>query len=304
MRDRHSIDAPVLVLGGSGFLGRHVVRSLVASGARVYAASRVPWTEEGEAVVCDASEPGAAEALLRSLEPRAVLLCAAMARAGDCEREPEAARRLNVELPGEVARATRAAGVRLVHVSTDLVYGASVPGPSGFAEEDTPGPLHTYGRSKAAGERAVLEADPDAVVARLPLLFGDSDGRGLGASDQLLHALERGQAPLLFTDEWRTPLEVGDAAKALVELAGVEVRGLLHVAGPDRMTRYELGLLVLRSAGRGPEAIRAGTRAELGLERSRGKDCSLDASRARALLASPLRGPRAVFGADASRGSA
>ena len=83
-------------------------------------------------------------------------------------------------------------------------------------------------------------------------------------------------------------------AAALVELAGRSETGLLHVAGPERVNRHQLGLLALEAAGlsedEARERVRAGTRADLGLEH-RPADVSLDARRARALLRAPLRAP-------------
>ena len=101
-------------------------------------------------------------------------------------------------------------------------------------------------------------------MARLPLLYGNSGGRGLGASDSLLEAIERGEKPRLFVDEWRTPLEVSNAAEALVELLEFDHGGVLHLAGPDRVTRHEFGLAVLRlpwASSPGPPAARSRRRA-------------------------------------------
>ncbi len=158
------------------------------------------------------------------------------------------------------------------------------------------GPVSRYGETKAAGERAVLETSPEALVVRLPLLYGDSGGRGLGATDALLAAVARGERPRLFEDEFRTPLDVDVAARALVELLlDSGVAGVLHVAGKERLARYELGLALLAAAGFDPAraraAVLAGTRRQAGLETTRPADVSLDASRARDMLRMELPGP-------------
>jgi dTDP-4-dehydrorhamnose reductase len=278
-----------LVLGGSGFLGAHVVAQ---AGPDVVVAGR----EEGSYAdfrKLDALVPGQIELVLDSVRPARVILCTALSSVADAEKYPGLARALNVEFPRLVAVWCARTGARLVHVSTDLVFGGNDPPPTGFREEDPPAPLSDYGRSKAAGESAVLHAHPKALVVRLPLLYGDSFGRGRGASDSLLAAIARGERPTLFTDEWRTPLDVANAAQALVELAGTDSSGRLHVGGPDRVSRYELGLLVLRSRGTSDEAARAAirpaTRAEAGLEATRARDASLDSRLSSSLLATPLR---------------
>jgi len=289
----------VLVLGASGFLGPHLIAAARAAGRRVCSAGRCAppagAPQADEHVTWDALAPRALEQLIDATRPDELVSAAALARVEECERDPARARALNAELPGALASLCRARGLRLVQLSTDLVFGAARPGHGGFREEDAPGPVHEYGRSKAAGEARVLAAWPEALVVRLPLLYGDSYGRGLGASDQVLAALARGERPALFSDEWRTPLEVGDAAAALLELLGGDARGLLHVGGPERLTRWELGQALLAARGLAPDAVRAVRRAELALAGPRPEDVSLDSRRARARLGRALRAPRAAL---------
>lgn len=293
----------VLILGGSGFLGVHLVRAAAAAiqgdggWDGVVSASRDPALSARltppagvSSRPVDAVAPGRLEDLLADLCPVAVILATALSRVGECERYPGLAEELNVRLPERVARWCAGRGARLVHVSTDLVFGGEPPrDPAGFREDDSPAPVHVYGRTKARGEERVLELAPDALVVRLPLLYGDSLGRGLGASDQVLAAVAAGERPRLFTDEWRAPLDVGDAAEALVELAGRPERGLLHVAGPERLSRLELGRRVLDAAGLPGDAVEPALRADLGLEQQRPEDCTLAAERAAACLGTRLR---------------
>jgi len=293
----------LLLVGASGFLGPHLVRAARRRGLRVAAVSRRPAAgpraagavpdELHELDAAGTDAPRRLADLLEAARPSALLLAAALARVEECERDPARAAALNVELPAAAARLARAHDLRLVHLSTDLVFGAHPPRGARYAEDDPPSPVHAYGRSKAAGEGAVLAADPRALVLRLPLLYGDSFGRGLGASDQVLAALARGEPPTLFDDEWRTPLEAGNAAEAVLELLSGDAHGLLHLAGPARVSRHELALAVLAAHGRAGEAgrLRAVTRAALGLASQRPADVSLDARRATELLALRLLAP-------------
>ena len=283
-----------LILGGSGFLGAHLVRAWRGAWPAIRCVSAARNPEHGAtpgAVVhaWDALDAGSTERLFSEFEPGVVISAAALSRVGDCEREPDLAVSLNTELPGRLARLAEERGVRMLHISTDLVFGGRPAQGERYSEADQPSPLGHYGATKAAGEEQALAAG--ALVVRLPLLFGESGGAGAGASDGLFAALGRGERPGLFSDEWRTPLEVGSAARALVELAGGGAQGLLHLAGAVRLSRFELGCRLLRAAGMGDSAseLRCITRAEAGMA-TRASDVSLDASRALGLIRSALIG--------------
>lgn len=292
-----------IVLGGSGFVGAHVVRAALEHAREiarkrrrrrgwVVSVSRDPergldgtetnlFTAKLDAIADPSPEP-----LFADLAPTRVILLTALSSIGDCERYPGLARALNVDFPRKIAEICERRSIRLVHVSTDLVFGATPPGDSGFREGDPPAPLSLYGRTKAEGEVAVLQACASALVVRLPLCW-DEQGRGCGASEPLLDAVRKHAQVRLFTDEWRTPLHVADAARALVEVAFGTAHGWLHVAGPERITRYDLGLSLLIASGLDPTraraAIQATTREKEGCEATRPADVCLDSTRARDL---------------------
>jgi dTDP-4-dehydrorhamnose reductase len=111
---------------------------------------------------------GAVENLIDEVQPDWVINCAALAIVDACERDPNLARKFNVEFPGKLAAIVARGGARLIHISTDAVF----DGQRGdYTEDDTPNPLSVYARTKLEGEWAVSEADPNAIVARVNL-FG------------------------------------------------------------------------------------------------------------------------------------
>lgn len=266
-----------VLLGGSGFLGRHVRLQLRERGMPFACLGRTELPGE-RFFEFDATHPEGFEELCDSLDPALVLDCAAMARAAQCEREPERAWRLNRDLPERIAFWCRRRGARFVHVSTDLVFAGDAPA-GGYDERATPAPANLYGRTKAAGEARVLALGGDSLIVRLPLLYGDSGGREDGASDSLVAAVRRGERPGLFTDEWRTPLWVEDAARALCDLARTDERGIVHVPGPERLSRHELGIRVLEAFGLPADAVRGVLQAELFPAGDRARDVSLASTR-------------------------
>jgi dTDP-4-dehydrorhamnose reductase len=174
-----------------------------------------------------------------------------------------------------VARAAAALGVRLVHLSTDVVFDGRKGAP--YVEADPLSPVTEYGRAKAEAEVRVALAHPDALLVRTSLLYG-------GGTPSKHELAARDPGFTFFTNEIRSPVQVTDLAEALLELAELDVAGPLHVAGADGVSRAELAELIRGAPVRSEPA-----------PESRPLDCSLDSSRAQALLRTQLRGVREVL---------
>jgi dTDP-4-dehydrorhamnose reductase len=271
--------ARLLVTGGSGYLGGEVVRLAADAGWAVAGTSHRTLGP----VPLDVRDPAAVAALVAELRPGCVIHTAYLQDGPD-------AWATNVEGSANVAAAAAAAGARLIHISTDLVFDGSAGRP--YREDDPAEPVIEYGRSKAAAERAVLLAHPAATVVRTSLIYG---GEVLSGHERRILEVVDGRADLaFFTDELRCPVRVGDLARALLALAQMPAPGPLHLAGADGVSRYEFACLVATAKGHPSDHLRTTTSAETAPHRPR--DCRLDSSRAAALLGGPLPGVRAVLG--------
>jgi dTDP-4-dehydrorhamnose reductase len=198
---------------------------------------------------------------------------------------------VNVEGTRAVAAATVAAGARLVHLSSDLVFPGT--GTRALTEDDEPRPVTPYGVSKLEAERV---CPPEALLVRTSLIYG---GPEPGPQERFaLDAADGVSDMAFFTDELRCPIAVADLAAAVLELAALgsdphpPPTGPLHVAGADALTRYEFAQLICARHGRDPAALRG----EPGGP-DRPKHIVLDSSRARARLRVRLRGAREVLAA-------
>src|SRR5262245_5057706 len=221
---------PLLVPGASALLGWTVARAAIARGISVSCTARSerpPGLEKAAWLRTDLALPGQPTLLLREVRPSALVHCAAIPEIGACEAEPGAAWALNAGAVAEIARAALETGLRWIQVSTDLVFdGTAAP----YRPGDAPRPLSTYGATKALGERLALSSGGNALVVRIPLLFGASATGGRSASERILLAVRRGEEVVLFRDEWRTPLDAGEAASALPALRASDRTGIPHVA--------------------------------------------------------------------------
>ena len=261
----------LLITGASGYLGSELMRR--ADGATgTHLTTARPGT-----VPLDVRDAAAVAALVRRSRPR-VVIHTAYSEAGDDE-----ALAINEQGSRNVARAAAEAGARLVHISTDLVFDGALGRP--YTEDDDPRPLIEYGRQKLIAEEAVRGEHPRPLIVRTSLIYG-----GPGAEpSRHERAIREPGGMRFFTDELRSPVQVGDLASALLDLAGHDAAGVLHVAGADDVSRYEFARLIADD----PDSIKSGLAAEHPTPRP--LDCRLDSSRARALITTRLRGVREVL---------
>ena len=269
----------LLITGSSGYLGSELARQAPdATGTYLTA-------ERPGAVRLDVRDAHAVGRLMRELRPSSVIHTA-YSEARDVD-----ARAVNVDGSRNVARAAADVGARFVHVSTDLVFDGALGRP--YTEDDEPRPITGYGCQKLAGEAAVREELPDALVVRTSLIYGGAEP---SRHERLvLEAADGGASVRFFSDELRNPVQVGDLATVLLELAGSDAVGTLHVAGADGVSRHEFARLVAVAAGRDPETLESGLAADH--PDPRPLDCRLDSTRARARVGVDLRGVREVLGA-------
>lgn len=220
------------------------------------------------------------EVALDQARPDAVVHSAALPDVDRCEREPALAQVCNVDAPAALARLCRARGIRLVALSTDLVF----EGGHSFATEADPArPVLAYGRSKLAGEEALLAEDDTAAVVRVALVHGRGHGSRATASESIAWSLRAGRPVRLFTDQIRTPVDAESVADAIERILEREQAGRFHLGGPERLSRYDLGRRVAALLGLPAEGIEAIREADLGLT-PRPADVSLDHARARDVL--------------------
>jgi dTDP-4-dehydrorhamnose reductase len=274
----------ILLTGASGQLGGYLLRALVNDGVPVVAWSgaqtgRLFGVELQAVDLADAKQVASA---FRSAAPTAVLHAGAIAAVTECRRNPERAHQVNTQATRVLAELAQQSGARILFVSTDLVF----DGEKGwYREEDAPSPLSVYGRTKAAAESAIL-AVAQGLVVRVSLLFGPSIVGRPNFFDHQVAALRHGQAMTLFSDEWRTPISFVTAAQALLTLVRSNSVGILHLGGPERMSRLQMGQRLAAYLGVDPFAVLAEPRNAGSAADPRPRDTSLDASRWRELFPS------------------
>ncbi|AOL08897.1 MULTISPECIES: SDR family oxidoreductase [Burkholderia] len=291
-----STDLPtILLIGAAGLLGRAVAASLAReSSLNLVATIRNPQSAGAKRLALppenlaelDVLDEPALEHLFATCRPAAVIICAAERRPDVCERDPAAARAINVTAQARIGVLAARYGAWTLGISTDYVFdGKAAP----YREDAAPNPLNIYGRTKLEGEAALLAASPLSCVLRLPLLFGPIVDWSESAVTSLVPAIvasARPGADAVGMDAWaiRYPTYTPDVADVIRDLtlrhlAGASITGLRHWSAEEPMTKYDIAQRI--AAALGIEA--ALKRIDQPTDATpRPYDCHLDASRVRA----------------------
>ncbi|MFQ5719452.1 MAG: dTDP-4-dehydrorhamnose reductase [Acidobacteriota bacterium] len=226
-----------VVLGSEGRAGR-AIASLLASVA--------PDTVAATRVELDITDYFGLRWELERLEADLVINAAAWSDVDACESDPGRAFAVNATGALNAARAAAACGARMVHLSTDYVFDGTKGEP--YVETDDPAPLSVYGRSKMAGELAVLAEHPGALIVRTAWLFG-GDGRRPDFVDRILSAGRTSRQISVVSDQRGSPTPVRDLSEGVIALVHSRARGLVHVAGAEGVDRLGFAAAILDAAG-------------------------------------------------------
>ena len=277
----------ILVTGASGLLGlnfalQHAAQHEITGVVNSQALRGAPFAVRG----ADLGLPGSGAALLEAERPEILLHCAAVANLEVAERDPALAQRVNADLPGELAETSRRLGVRMVHLSTDAVFDGT-QGP--YSETDEPNPLSAYARSKRAGELAVLQANPRAIVARVNF-YGWSLGGRRSLAEFFFNNLSAGKTANGWTDVFFCPLEVTLLAETLLRLAELDCRGIYHVVSSQCWSKYAFGCAIAQRFGLDEGLITPLSVQQGGLTAARSPNLGLNTDKLTSALGTPAPG--------------
>lgn len=218
----------VWITGAGGLIGNYLVQT-----APRFAPT---WQVRGlTRAELDLLDTNAVRNAFREHRPALVIHCAAMSKTPDCQAQPCLAHRVNVDVTALLAKL--AVELPLIFFSTDLVFDGRE---GGYHETSPVSPVNVYGETKAAAETIVM-ANPRHTVLRTSLNAGVSPTGNRAFNEQIHRAWQRGETLWLFTDEFRCPIPAVVTARVVWELVRRRQTGLFHVAGRERLSRYEMG---------------------------------------------------------------
>ncbi len=234
----------IVISGGNGMVGRVLAAQARRDGREVVAVESSEW---------DITDPSAAGRFVASGD--VVINCAAYTKVDAAEADPQRAYAVNAVGPENLAVACMRVGAGLVHISTDYVFSGDFAGadPHPYEIDDPTGPLSVYGRTKLAGERAVLAAMPEAHVVRTAWVY-QGEGADFVAS---MRRAAAGDDPVeVVADQIGSPTYAEDLAGALLQVADQAVTApLVHAANVGQVSRFEQARAVFELSGADPQRV-------------------------------------------------
>ena len=276
----------LLVTGASGFLGWNLCQQ-AQSNWQVYGTYfshevTIPGVTLSKV---DLKDYAALNELFNSIKPDAVIHTAAASKPNYCQTHRQEAYAVNVDAAVNIARLCSERNIPCAFTSTDLVFDGKNPR---YKETDPVCPINYYGEQKAIAEQKMSEIYPAIALCRMPLMFGAPSPVSPSFLQGMVSNLKTGKEINLFTDEFRTPASARAASGGLLLAIEKQVRGVLHLGGKDRISRYDFGLLIADILQLSPDLIKPGKQADVVMVAPRSPDTSLDSSKAFALGYQPL----------------
>ena len=245
----------VALVGGKGMLARMILQNRPA-GWEIHSFDLPEF---------DITDPDRVLATFRELRPDIILNCAACTNVDGCESDAGTAMRVNGDAPGFLAHAAIETGALLVHISTDYVFDGSKQTPC--SEEDAPGPRSVYGRSKLAGETAVISSGLRRYfIVRTSWLYGPG---GRNFVESILRLAAEREELRIVADQTGSPTYTGDLARAIFNLVGLamnpsqstsgDLYGIYHFSNEGTCSWYDFAVEILKNARNGNFPLRVKT---------------------------------------------
>jgi dTDP-4-dehydrorhamnose reductase len=275
----------IVVTGSSGLLGRILV-NLLKNDYEVIGIDKHALTNEPDALALDITQtPGALESMVK-LRPSVVVHTAAETNVDLCETDHEHARMINVEGTANVAEACAKSGAKMIFISTDYVFDGTK---GNYSEIDQPNPISFYGLSKLEAERIVIFKLPNALVMRASVLYGWHPSK-LNFGTWVINGLRKRQTLRVVKDHINSPTLANNLAMAIRVAIERGSEGLLHVAGSERISRFDFARKIAKSFDLDESLLVPVEMRDLNWVAKRPRDSSLDVAKAEKELGIQLLG--------------
>lgn len=276
-----------LVIGASGLVGTALLEVCRRNGDQV--TGTFYSHEHPGMVLLDLRDKSAVYRLLHEIRPDVIYLPAAATNVDSCELHERESFEVNVTGPGNVVEGARDLPGKIVYFSTDYVFDGT-KGP--YTEKDLPNPLSIYGRHKLAAEELITRLAASYLIVRTTWVYGvEQPPRNFVA--RTVQQLGSGVAMRTPVDQWGNPTYAPNLAELVHEAVRKDLTGILNIAGPEVVNRYQLALAAAEVFHLPANLVSPVNTDELGQAARRPLRGGLVVERARSLLSAALLGVHA-----------
>lgn len=277
----------LLLTGATGFLGYNFLQQDL-SNYNVVAVThqrKFSFPKNIKTIAINLANTESINNALQHIRPDAIVHLAAISNANFCEENQGLSQQVNVAATLQLATWCSNHQPQFIFTSTDLVFDG-IKG--NYNETDAVNPLSIYGKQKAEAEKSVLEIYPNACVLRMPLMFGYGGAYAQSFMQPFLQKLQNGESLQLFTDEYRSAVGGYSAAKGILLALQHYWKGLYHLGGKEKLSRYDFGLLLCEVFGIDKNLIVPTLQKEVKMAAPRPADVTLNSEKPFDLGYSPL----------------
>jgi dTDP-4-dehydrorhamnose reductase len=273
----------ILLTGANGLLGSHIYRLLsFKPDIRLLPTFRDPefrFPEELSSsfvpVILDLTSESMVWNIISQWKPDVVIHTAGLTEPGACQWQPKEAEKQNTHVVKTLASLCNHFNIRLIFISTDLVFDGAK---GDYLETDQPHPINVYGQTKLEAEHTITGIMTNYMILRTSLLLGPSLRTNRSLDERLCSEAKENKTLTFFTDEYRNPISASVLAGWICDLLegeNAKINGLFHAAGPEKVSRFELGQRLCNKFRILPDNYRGIEQSEMALSTPRPKDCSM-----------------------------
>ena len=280
----------ILITGGSGLLGSNLSK-LATSKFEVYATynKNEVGMKDVHFFQIDLTKK---EQLVKieQIRPDFIIHCAAITNVDYCEDHPNEAYNQNVLASVNIAEIAKKIRAYLIHISTDSVFDGTK---GNYKEDDIPNPINVYGNTKLKAEQKTLSIHAYSCIVRTNI-YGWNKRDKFSLAEWMLNKLTNNEELPALKDIYFSPMLVNDLAEVLFKLQERKYEGIIHIAGSETCSKLDFAYIIAEVFGLDKSLIRPISIHELGLKAPRGKNTSLNVSKAEKILKEHL--PKAKEG--------
>lgn len=242
-------DKKVLITGGTGLLGSGLFEtqpSAISANYSYFTNIEMGTYMQPSSIHLDISDFNAIEQTLKSNEYSHIIHAASIGNIEVCENNKSLAQKINVDATQVIVELAKKYGIKVIYISTNAVFdGLQAP----YSEASKPNPTNYYGKTKLEAEKIVLTNKNNTVV-RLVLLYGwNSPKQRNNPFTWINDELNKKKKINLVTDIYNNPISNLEAAQEIWKLIQNKFSGILHLAGKERVSRYEFGQMIAQALG-------------------------------------------------------